>query len=230
MLKRAVTLIEVAVVILLLVVILLPSLLGLVVLLWLVDVPRRIGQRLDFENAVRKMLYWVVDPEEMLRLRDDMLHIVESEMEVEDGLDRWGLLREIDSSQGEIEQRLKNGEFAFSFIGGLVALIVGNLFGIAFGGLLLTIVGLLFSILVTARIIISDTLCYRSTNHRHESIRRLALLKGWNRGPIYGSGAVGVAILSAIASTDGAGYRFGREILEIYAGLQYSGEDKWRTS
>lgn len=228
MLNRLITALRVAVVVLLLVLLLLPTLLGVVILLWIVDVPRKVGQRLDFEDAIRGVLYRAVDPDEMRRFRDDMLHILESEVEVEDGLDRWSLLREIDKSQNEVERRLKNGEFAFSFVGGLAALAVGNLLGIVFGGILLTVVGLLFSLLVTTRIIITDILCYRSINHRDEPIRRLALLKGWNRGPIFGSGAVGVAVLSAIASRKGAGYRIGRGLLETFAQIKYGEEDKWQ--
>lgn len=219
---------QATIIVLLLGVVLLPVLLAVMVLLWIVDVPRKVGQRLDFEGAIRSALYRVVNPEEMRRLRDDMLHILESEIEVESEPDRWALLREIDRSQREIERRLKNGEFAFSFVGGLTALIVGNLLGNIVGGILLTVVGLLFSLLVTARIIITDTLCYSSVPHRNDPIRRLALLKGWNRGPIFGSGAVGVAILSAIASRDGAGYVGGRWILETYAEMKYGGKDKWR--
>lgn len=229
MLNRPVTALRVTVIVLLLVVVLLPVLLGLIILLWIVDLPRKVGQRLDFEEVIRVVLYRAVDPEEMRRFRDDMLHILESEIEVEGNLDRWGLLREIDRSQRKVEWRLKNGEFAFSFVGGLTSLVVGNLLGIVFGGILLTVVGLLFSLLVTARIIITDTLCYQSVDHRNEPIRRLALLKGWNRGPIFGSGAVGVAILSAIASRDGAGYRIGRGILKTYAEMKYGDEGKWRT-
>lgn len=228
MLNRLVTALRVTIIVLLVVVVLLPILLGLMILLWIVDVPRKVGQKLDFEGAIRALLYRAVNPEEMRRFRDDMLHILESEVEVEGDPDRWGLLREIDRSQHQVERRLKNGEFAFLFVGGLIALVVGNLLGIVFGGILLTVVGLLFSLLVTARVIVTDTLCYQSVNHRNEPIRRLVLLKGWNRGPIFGSGAVGVAILSAIASRDGVGYRFGRTILETYAEMKYGDEDKWR--
>lgn len=153
MLNRLVTALRVAVIIILLIVVLLPILLGLMILLWIVDVPRKVGQRLDFEGGIRAMLYRVVDLEKTRQFRNDMLHILESEVEVEGDPDRWGLLREIDKSQKEIERRLKNGEFAFSFVGGVAAFFVGNLLGIVFGGLLLTIVGLLFSLLVTARII-----------------------------------------------------------------------------
>lgn len=228
MLNRLIAVLRATVIILLLGVVLFPVLLAVMILLWIVDVPRKVGQRLDFEGAIRSVLYRVVDPEEMRQLRDELLHILESEIEVENDPDRWGLLREIDRSQREVERRLKNGEFAFSFVGGLTALIVTNLFGIVIGGILLTVVGLLFSLLVTARIIITDTLCYSSVTHRNDPIRRLALLKGWNRGPIFGSGAVGVAILSAFASRDGAGYIGGRWILETYAEMKYGDKDKWR--
>jgi nitrogen fixation-related uncharacterized protein len=226
--NRLQTVLRTAIIVLSLLILLPLALLGLVIALWVIDIPRRIGQYFDFEGAIRRVLYRVIDPEEMRLFRDDMLHIVESEVEMEDGLDRWGLLREIDKSQEKIELRLKNGEFAFSFVGGVVALLVGNILGIVYGGVVLTLVGLLFSFLVTVRIIITDTLCYKSINHRNEPVRRLALLKGWNTGPIFGTGAVGVAVLSAISSRDGGGYRLGRRILETIAGVMYRDEDKWQ--
>jgi hypothetical protein len=228
MLNRLVTVSQAVIIVIFLIIVLLPTLIGLKIFLWIFDVPRKVGQRLDFEGAIRAILYRVVDPQEMRRFRDETLHILESEVEVEGKPDRWGILREIDESQSEIERRLKNGEFAFSFIGSIAALIVGNLLGIVIGGILLTVVGLLFSFLVTSRIIITDVLCFRSINVRNEPMRRLMLFKGWNRGPIFGSGAIGVAVVSAIASRDGMGYRLGRKIMESYAVKKYGGENKWR--
>lgn len=228
MLNRLQTVLRAAIIIVSLLILLPLVLIGLLIVLWIIDIPRKVGQYFDFEGAIRRVLYRVIDPEEMRFFRDDMLHIMESEVEMEEGLDRWGLLREIDKSQQEIELRLKNGEFAFSFVGGVVALLVGNVLGIVYGGVVLTLVGLLFSFLVTVRIIITDTLCYKSINHRNEPVRRLALLKGWNTGPIFGTGAVGVAVLSAVSSRDRGGYHLGRRILETIAGVMYGGEDKWR--
>lgn len=208
--------------------IVLPVLIGIFVFLWIMDIPRKVGGHFTFESAMRKVLFHVLNPDEMRSFRDDMLHIVESEIGEGDNWDRWSLLREIDTAQDEIERRLKDGEFAFTFLGGVTALIVGNIFGIVYGGIVLTLVGLLFSLLIAIRIIITDTLCYQSINHRNDPLRRLAILKGWNRGAVFGTGAVGVAILSVIASRGGAGYRLGKELLEFIAELQFSGEDKWR--
>jgi len=228
MLNRIATALRIVVIVILLILILLPILLGLMILLWVIDLPQKVGRRLDFEKGIRRVLYRAINPDEMRRFRNDMLHIVESEIEITDDPDRWGLLREIDKSQSEIERRLKNGEFAFSFIGGIIAIGIGNLLGIVLGGLILTIVGLLFSLLVSIRIVVTDTLCYQSTNHQEDSIRRLVLLNAWNRGPIFGSGAIGVAILSAITSINGVEYRIGRQVLETYAETKYSGENKWQ--
>lgn len=228
MLNRVWTAIRVSVILIAVVSILIPLLIGITVFLWIVDVPRKVGQYLTLEEAIRRLAFRIFDPHEMRAFRDDMLHIIESEIDEGEKWDRWGLLRDIDTAQDEIEDRLKDGEFAFTFGGGIAALIVGNVFGLTYGGIVLTIVGLLFSFVVALRIIITDALCYQSINHQDDSLRHLAILKGWNRGPVFGKGAMSIAILSMIASRGGAGYRLGTELLELFAEWKIRGEEKWR--
>jgi hypothetical protein len=208
--------------------ILVPLLLGLSIVLYVTDIPRKIGSHLTFEEIIRNVLFSVLNPQEMRNFRDDILHILESEIDENKDWDRWGLLREIDTAQNDIEDRLKDGEFAFTFVGGATAIIIGNVLGLVYGGIVMSIVGLIFSLLVAVRVIITDTLCYQSVGHRDDPLPRLALLKGWNRGPIFGTGAVGVAILSVVASRGGTGYRCGIRLLENVAEIQYSDSDRWR--
>jgi hypothetical protein len=208
--------------------ILLPLLIGISIILWIIDIPRKVGSHLTFEQGIRKVLFRVLDPEEMRSFRDDMMHIVESEIDENGDWDRWGLLREIDTAQNEIEDQLKDGEFAFTFVGGAAALVVGSLFGITSGGVVLTLVGLFFSVLVALRIIITDTLCYRSINHRNDPLHRLVILKGWNRGAVFGSGAMAIAILSVFVSQGGGGYRIGIGLLERLTEWKFNGENKWQ--
>jgi hypothetical protein len=198
----------------------------LTILMMIMNLPRKVGEKLNFEQSIRKVVYRIVDPEKMRWLRDDMLHIMESELEIEEDLDRWGLLREIDKSQEEIEKQLRDGESAFSLIGTISALIIGSMFSIELGGIILTLVVLIFSFLVSIRIIITDTLCYQSVNHRNDPLHRLVLLKGWNRGPIFKSGVIWTAVLSVIATK--SDYRLGRGVLRRYAEMKYDDEDKWR--
>jgi hypothetical protein len=210
-------------------VILLVVLLAVWVVMFIFDVPRKVGQHLQIERAIRKAVFSILDKEEMRQLRDDILHILEAEVEKDETLDRWGLLRQIDESQEKLESRLKNGEFVFTFFGGIAALIVGNVAGIAIGGVVLTVFGLIVALLVAVRIIITDALFYRSVNHRTDPIERLQILKGWNSGPALATGAIGVAIVSLITSPDDEGFRWGQNILEWYVENKFTGEDKWRT-
>lgn len=205
---------------------LIPALILIFVLLWLFDIPQKVGSYISIEDSIRKLLFYVIDPDEMRNVRDDMLHIMESEVNID--LDRWGLLREIDTAQEEIEHRLKDGEFAFTLLGGAAALIIGNGFGILIGGLVLTLVVLIFSIIVALRLIITDALCYQSIYHRNDPIHRLAILRAWNKGPVFGKGAVGIAIISLITTRGGVGYQIGTRFVERYCELKFLGEDKWQ--
>lgn len=209
---------------------LLPILIGITLTLWIIEIPRKVGQYFTFEDSIRRVLFYVLDPQELRTFRDDMLYIVEAETEESEEWDRWGLLREIDTAQNEIERRLKDGEFAFTVGGSAVALLIGTVFGFTYAGIVLTIVGLAFSLLVSLRIIITDALCYQSINHRNDPIRHLAVLRGWNRGPVFGTGAVGLALLSVIASQGDSGYHLGTELLEEYVKWKVGGEDRWRVN
>ena len=99
-------------------VLLFPILMGILLILWIVDIPRKVGRHLAFEDAIRTILFKVFDPEKMQDFRDDVLHIVESEIDDNQNWERWGLLRGIETAQDEIEKILKDGEFAFTFLGG----------------------------------------------------------------------------------------------------------------
>ncbi|AJF24643.1 MULTISPECIES: hypothetical protein [unclassified Haloarcula] len=207
--------------------ILTPLLILISVSLVLIDLPRRVGEVINFDDAIRVVLFRFSDPEEMREFRDDVLHIVESENE-NSGSDRWSLLREMDKAESEIENRIRNGEFAFSFAGGISALLVGNVFGISYGGVVITIVVLVFSLLVSARIIVTDILCYEPVKHRNDPIERLEILYAWNTSAAMKQGAVGIAILTAFASRSEQGYRVGIWLLDTIANMLYSDDDRWR--
>lgn len=203
------------------------SIVFLKILLFIFDLPRKVGHILDLESLIANLINRVADPQEMRSNRDQILHILESEIEFEDELDRWGLLRQIDNSQTVIENRLKNGEFAFSFLGGIAALIVGNGFGLVSAGIVLTIVVILVSLIVASRIIITDTLRYRSVEVRDEPLNRLALYKAWNEGALGQTGAIAVAVFTALTRKNSHTLELAIGILELVAVIMYGGNDKW---
>jgi hypothetical protein len=201
--------------------------LPLLVVLWLIDIPRKVGHFLRFEDRMRWLTFRVVNAEEMRIFRDDYLHIMESEMR-EENMDRWGLLREIDAAQDQVQRRLEGGEFAISVAGGLAAIVAGRYFGIEYAGVILTLLVIGFSLLVAFRIVITDTLCYTSAKHRNEPIHRLVLMRAWNQGAIRGKGGVAVALLSILVSPGGLGYRKGQELVDRVLEWRLGGFDKWR--
>lgn len=203
-----------------------PIVLTLFFVLWLIDIPRKFGHFLRFEDRMRWLVFRIVDAEEMRTFRDDYLHIVESEMP-EENMDRWGLLREIDAAQEQVERHLEGGEFAISVAGGLAAIVAGRYFGIEFAGMILTLLVIGFSLLVAFRIVITDTLCYKSAKHRNEPIHRLVLMRAWNQGAIRGKGGVAVALLSILVSPGGLGYRTGQDLVGRFLEWRLGSFDKW---
>ncbi|WP_217630174.1 hypothetical protein [Halorientalis regularis] len=148
------------------VVVLLPLLAVISIFLYVMDLPRKVGEIVSFDSAIRLVIFRISSPDEMRSFRDDVLHILESGIK-DPGTDRWSLLHEMDDAKDEIEEKLRNGEFAFSFVGTITALLMGNVFGIVFGAVIITIVGLIFSFLVSARIIVTDVLCYERAVLNH---------------------------------------------------------------
>jgi hypothetical protein len=230
MLSRLLVLFRIGILVVILLLVLFPILVVFLIILWIVDFPNKIGHQFEFESSFRKLLFRFFDPIEMRSMRDEMLHLIEGSIEVEADADRWGLLRDIENAQLEINKRLKNGEFVFSFVCGIIALGIGTVYDAVYLGVFLTAITLLFSILVSARLIITEALCYRSIRHRYEPIERLCLYRGWNRGPIFGTGAIAIALVSAVLSRKGEGYKFGKVLLELILVWQYEFEDKWRVS
>jgi hypothetical protein len=210
------------------IVLLIPVLLCLMLILWIFDLPRKAGQWFNFDRVVRFVVYRVFDPNKMRRVRDDFLHIVEADSKYDDNRDRWGLIREIDQSRYEIEQRLRNGEFFILVLGAFASFLIGNLCGLLVTGAILTLLGLLFSILVTVRIVFTEILYFKGVNNRHQPIDRLIVMKGWNTGPVFSKGIIGVAILSLLPEelwdTDMV-----QASLDILSEVMYDNECKWQT-
>jgi len=203
------------------------SIVVLKIILFIFDLPRKVGSILDFESLITRIIYRFADPQEMRSNRDQILHIIESEKESEDGLDRWGLLSQIDNSQTQIESRLKNGEFAFSFLGGITALIVGNGLGLVSAGIVLTVVVILVSLIVASRVIITDTLRYRSVEVRDEPLNRLVLYKAWNEGALGQTGAIAVGVFTVLTRKNSYSLDLAIGILELVAVAMYGRKDKW---
>ncbi|WP_336037439.1 hypothetical protein [Halobacterium yunchengense] len=228
MLRRVGSILQFIFVVLFALLILLPILIVLAVLQRIARLPVVLGTSLRPELVLRKFAFSVFQPEVMRDFRDDVLHIVESRLEEDEDWERWGLLREIDQARENADDSLREGEFTFSILGGLSALLVGSHLGMDYLGVVLTLVTIFFSILVTARLIFVEVLAFRSEDHRHEPLRRLAVLRAWNRGPLNEGGEIGIAVASAFASKSQLGYNLGLILLGSIAGVFHEDDGKWR--
>lgn len=224
--KRA---LQLAFVLLVVFFILLPILLLLYVVQQFVRLATHLGTSLRPEHVLRRVAFRIFRPEVMRDFRDDVLLIVESRLEEDEDWERWQLLREIDEARERANEALRESEFTFTVVGGILALIVGNYFGVGYLGVALTLVTIVYSVLVTARLIFVEVLAFRSIDHRQEPLRRLAVLRAWNHGPLTQGSEVGMAVASAFASRSEFGYQCGVRIIDIIGEWMAPEPGKWRS-
>lgn len=198
--------------------------------LYAMDFPRKIGEVIHPEDAIRRLLFKAVSPDEIRAQRDMFVGMIENEMFPPTENDRWSELRKIDHAQETVVDQLKSGEFIISVAGSLLALGLGNFVGLALAGVTLTMVAVAVSFFVAFRIIVTDLLSYSTTECRHYPMRRLVACRGWQEGPILGTGAVAVVFLAAVAPISESGYRIGISIVEFFIRQNFGDEDpqKWK--
>lgn len=204
-------------------------LISLRLFLHVVDIPNKLGKRLGLQDFFRRALYRVVDKKEVRYFRDEYMEVLHPKIEYREGIERWGLERQMDIHRERAIQDLRKGEQFIALTGGFTALIAGYGFGLALGALTISIAILIFSLIVGFRVIVVDILAYSSLHNRPASIRELAKMKTWNEGPLRGRSGVGVVIASIITSRGSIGQELGFKIMDDLSVLYIDYDDeRWR--
>jgi hypothetical protein len=224
------------------VIILLTMILFLRVFALLTAIPELIGERASIESRFREFVYWLVNVDEVERFRDDMLLMMVEHMEdrgektvnlnfptESTELDQWGLLRLIETGREDAKRRLREGEFLLSFVGAILALLVSEVFGLAYAGLLMPILLLVFSFLVSVRIVVTELLAYSSKGVDGYPTFWLLMMAGWNKNQIGHNTSMMIAAAFIVFSTSSTGYKMGMEIVDWFGARSNPTEErKWR--
>lgn len=201
-------------------------------ILFITNILNRIGKSTSWDASFRRLLYTIVDREELIIVRDEALEIVRPRVFEVKSLDRWGLERQIDRSRSKAIDDLRKGERSIAIAGGIFAILITNLFGWVFGGLVVSITILFFTLTVAFRVVVVDILAYSSANTQYADLIELLKMKGWNNGPLRSYGAMGVVVVAIFTSTTGAKSSeyldSGMQMADsITFGFIESNEDRW---
>lgn len=197
--------------------------------LWIIDIPNKLGKRWGLENTFRDLLYRIIDEEELRFFRDEYMSVLHPKIEYRDDIERWGLRREIDLQRERAVNDLQQGRRIIAVLGGVLTVIIGDLFGIGWAALSLSIIIIFYSVVVAFRILVVDSLAYSSIPYKDAPLRELAKMKAWNEGPLRGRGGMGVVIASLITSRDSLGSKLGMEVTDFVSDkyIEYD-KDRWR--
>lgn len=210
-------------------VVMVPIIFAIWISLYILDIPNKIGKKLDIERFFVTALYWLVDERELTKVRSDYLDAIHSVAEYNKNRSRWGLVREIDLHRNSAIQDLKRGEQFIAIFGGIFTVAVGNLLGYAFGGLVLSLAVLFYTLTVGFRTLVVDSLAFSGRRHRNAPLDELSKMKAWNAGPLRGTGGLGVVLATILSLRGKPGYELGIGFAEWYASIRLDYDDsKWR--
>lgn len=167
----------------------------------------KLGMHASPERSVEVVFSKAIGKESIENIRDDFLiAFYPGLLELNfDDLDRWSILRQIDKSRDRVIRRVAAGGLAISLVGGGVSIIIGlaTNFGWA-----LAIFLLLIAIVTSVSLVTIKILTFSSHNHEFDSLEDLAIMKGWNDGPMQeGTGIaliLGVILLSSVFAKPGS--------------------------
>lgn len=188
-----------------------------------------VGTLVPIDAWARTVMNRYLDPKRMQLFRDDMLHIFRRHADINDELDRYWMLREMDAATERIDTKLRNGRFAVAIIAGVTSIVLAVLAPIQYIGVVLTVFAIGISTATLARVVIIDILAYDADLYQEASHEEIAARMGWNRGPINGRGAILTALGTIVVGIDDRGYRLSKWVLEEVIAERYRDDEKWTT-
>jgi len=204
---------------------------GIVVIIssFIASIPSRVGEQIKIVGWVYRGLRVVADDDLMREFRDDMCSRIRPHLALEEDLERWYIIREMERDIQRINTALINGEYAIIILISLSSIFIKQpIYGIP-ASVLLTLLALLFSGLVITRIVTMKILVFKPEMHMEDSTHELAVKMAFNRGPLSRGASVGLTIMTVlIGISGGLGYERGLDLVEKYAAKSHpSDKEKW---
>lgn len=207
----------------------LPIVTVVVISSFVASIPSRVGERIKIVGWIYRVLRVVADDDLMREFRDDMCSRIRPHLALEEDLERWYIIREMERDIQRINTALINGEYAIIIIISFSSIFIEQpIYGIS-TSVLLTLFALLFSGLVITRIVMVKILLFKPEMHMEEPTHQLAVKMAFNRGPLSRGASVGITILTVlIGISGGIGYDRGLDLVEKYAEKNHpSDKKKW---
>lgn len=141
---------------------------------------------IDFEAKIENVIYRYYNIEVLLKFRTEILEIIDGYiiecMDMGEGekYDSWALERQIVQYKEESKRKFETAERVTTIFGGLSTLIVAAFFNVNYAGIILTLIILFLSILLIARVVISDMLSYDLSDVRGDPNHRLVVKSAFN--------------------------------------------------
>lgn len=143
----------------------------------------KLGVHASPEKSAEVVFSKAIGKDTIERIRDDLLIAFYPGLQDRnfDNLDRWSVLRQIDRSRDQVIRRVVAGGSAISVVGGAISIFIGKV--TAFGWAL-AIFLVLVAVLISISLVIIRVLTFSSHKHEFDSLDDLAIMKGWNNGPM----------------------------------------------
>lgn len=209
-----------------------PVILIISLLTYIASIPSRIGQRVSIEDWVYIALSKLLDFDQMRQFRDDIFHRMRPHLKVEEELDRWWILREMESAIDHTNRTLQSGEYAIVFFLGVGSIFIDrSIQGIPIS-ILLTIPAIILSWIVIIRIVATRIVVYKPELYIEEPTNDLAVRMAFNKGPIFKGSSVAILLLSILVGMNGGlGYQEGLEYIEKAVAMTHPDDGKrWEVS
>lgn len=196
---------------------------------FIVSIPSRVGERVKIVGWIYRVLTFVADDSLMREFRNDMCSRIRPHLALEEDLERWYIIREMERDIQRINTTLINGEHAIIILISISSIFIKEqIYGIP-ASVLLTLLALLFSGLVITRIVTMKILLFKPEMHMEETTHELAVKMAFNRGPLSRGASVVIAIFTVlIGVSGGVGFERGLDFIEWYAAKNHpSDKKKW---
>lgn len=149
---------------------------------FIVSIPSRVGERVKIVGWIYRVLTFVADDSLMREFRNDMCSRIRPHLALEEDLERWYIIREMERDIQRINTTLINGEYAIIILISISSIFIKEqIYGIP-ASVLLTLLALLFSGLVITRIVTMRILLFKPEMHMEETTHELAVKMAFNRG------------------------------------------------
>lgn len=197
------------------------------------SIPSVLGRRTSGERMAENVVDRFIGKDLLIAIRDDLIEVYIPVLDLpkNEGLDKWGMMREADRAQEIAQDRLVGGESVLTFVGGIVSVLASPVTGL---GPAIALFLIFLSITVALRVVAINILAFDSLYYRYLSTKEMIIMRGWNCGPINGKEVwlflLLSLLLSVFAKPGTSRYNFSMSILaDLTAARAGRTLDKWQT-